>query len=300
LLHSADSGTVDPVAMPRFSARVFLATLAVGVVAHAEDAQNCISDYEDAQTLRREAHYERALAKFGACAAPACPSAVSLECVAWASKLDATMPRIVVRAQDEHERPIAGVLVKVDDLERGRLPAAAEMKLDPGEHVIRAEAWGYSPVEAHVVVEDDPRPRPLVLLLRNELVAQAPRTTTSDSGSSPSISTDKAPHANSTRVLAYVFGGLGVVAMGGFAYFGLAGTHEKHELDACKPYCDPSRVDSARLKLTLADVSLGVGIASLGAAVWLYVASRDGGSRQARVGVMALPGGVAAAAAARF
>jgi hypothetical protein len=221
--------------------------------------------------------------------------------VAWASKLDASTPRVLVRVQDEHETPVAGVSVSVDGVARGQLPRAAEIKLDPGEHVIRCEAPGYSPAEAHVVLADDPRPRPVMFLLRKLSAAGTPSSMAGPPEVSPPKPVEDAPRGNSTRVLAYVFGGVGVVAMGGFAYFGLSGMHEKHELDtSCKPYCDWSRVDSARLKLILADVSLGIGLASLGAAVWLYVASLDDGGGQARVGVVVLPGGAGAAAAVRF
>ncbi len=143
------------------------------------------------------------------------------------------------------------------------------------------------------------RVRPLLLLLRKNAAPRASPRAGSESGVSPE-KPPQTPPGNSTRTLAYVFGGVGVLAMGGFAYFGLAGMHEKHELDACKPYCDSSRVDSARLKLTLADVALGVGIASLGAAVWLYVASRESDAGRTRVGIGVLPAGVVVAAASVF
>lgn len=271
--------------------------LTLGGVLHAESAQNCIGDYETGQSLRRDGHYQEALAKFGACASAACPSAISLECVAWASKLDAASPRIVVRAQDERERALSGVRVFVDGVERQPIPGSSEIQVDPGEHVVRGEAPGHAPAEGHVEVPDDPRGRLVVLVLRTEV---KPGTPIAQVGVAPPEQGEEAPHGNTKRVLAYVFGGVGIAAMGGFAYFGLSGMHDKHELDTCKPYCDPSRVDSARLKLTLADVSLGVGIASLGAAVWLYVVSRDDGGAHTQVGVMPLPGGVAATALTRF
>jgi hypothetical protein len=61
------------------------------------------------------------------------------------------------------------------------------------------------------------------------------------------------------------------VAAVSFAYFGLSGRSDVSDLRAtCAPNCSESQVDSARTKLIVADVSLGVGVVALAGAAWFY------------------------------
>ncbi len=70
---------------------------------------------------------------------------------------------------------------------------------------------------------------------------------------------------------ALVVGGLGVVALGSFAVFGLGGKSDVSDLQRCKPTCPESDVDKARTKLIVADISLGVGVVALGVATYLFL-----------------------------
>lgn len=79
--------------------------------------------------------------------------------------------------------------------------------------------------------------------------------------------------------LAWVLGGVGVVGIGAFATFGILGLSEKGDREApvaeggCAPNCSDDEVSSVRTKLVLADVSLGIGVAALGVATYLFVTS---------------------------
>jgi hypothetical protein len=69
-----------------------------------------------------------------------------------------------------------------------------------------------------------------------------------------------------------VFGGLGVVALGVFGYFGLRGMADADHLrSTCVPACQSSDVADVRTKLVVADVALGVGVVSLAVATWFAV-----------------------------
>ena len=73
-------------------------------------------------------------------------------------------------------------------------------------------------------------------------------------------------------VPALVVGGIGVLALGSFAIFGLGGKSDVNNLEnTCKPHCAESDVDKARTKLIIADISLGVGIVALGVATYLIL-----------------------------
>ena len=67
-----------------------------------------------------------------------------------------------------------------------------------------------------------------------------------------------------------VVGGIGVLALANFALFGLMGKSDVDKLQNCKPNCAESDVDSARTKLIIADISLGVGVIGVGVAAFLY------------------------------
>ena len=80
--------------------------------------------------------------------------------------------------------------------------------------------------------------------------------------------------------LAYVLGGVGVVGLVGWAYFGFRGDADVHDLrDTCGQLhdCSDSSVSSARTKLVLADVGMGVGIAGVIAGGIVFFATRRSG-----------------------
>jgi len=72
-------------------------------------------------------------------------------------------------------------------------------------------------------------------------------------------------------VVSIALASVAVVAGASFAYFGLSGTSDVSHLRAtCAPDCAQSDVDSARTKLIVSDVALGVGLVSLAGAAWFY------------------------------
>jgi hypothetical protein len=71
---------------------------------------------------------------------------------------------------------------------------------------------------------------------------------------------------------AWVLGGVGLAAMGVFAYFGATGLSDSNTLHTtCSPGCTDAQVQPVRTKLIVADVGLGVGVLSFAAAIWIGV-----------------------------
>jgi hypothetical protein len=66
-------------------------------------------------------------------------------------------------------------------------------------------------------------------------------------------------------------GGLGLAALGTFAFFGTAALVERDNLYDCRPTCTQGRVDEVDTKYTIANVSLGVALIALAGATAFYV-----------------------------
>jgi hypothetical protein len=68
---------------------------------------------------------------------------------------------------------------------------------------------------------------------------------------------------------------VGVAGIAGYGLLTYWGRKDNDKLAECSPACNPAAVDHIRKLYTIADVSLGVGIAALvGGTSWWYVKSR--------------------------
>jgi hypothetical protein len=112
-------------------------------------------------------------------------------------------------------------------------------------------------------------------------------------------SSGRVPGSGGIGVPTLVLGALGVVGLAGGVYFALAARSDRNSLDerGCKPSCPQEDVDRAKQHVTLANVLVGVGGASLGAAVVIYfVSDRPSSSAAAQtatgVGFEPTPGGM--------
>jgi hypothetical protein len=133
--------------------------------------------------------------------------------------------------------------------------------MDLGKHTVRFEYQGQTK-EDEVIIGAGQKNRNVTVTFVPAVVAPTPPTgpTTPEGSKEGSI------------VPALVVGGIGVVALGSFAIFGLGGKSDVSDLEStCKPHCTESQVNSARTKLIIADISLGVGIVALGVATYLIL-----------------------------
>src|SRR5262249_44588232 len=92
----------------------------------------------------------------------------------------------------------------------------------------------------------------------------------------PRVQTQMQPITQPSRLRPgmLVLGGVGFLGLGVFSYFGLTGLSKEHALEqSCMPRCPPSDIDGVRHRYLAADIALGVGLASLAAAVLWYALS---------------------------
>jgi hypothetical protein len=272
-------------------------------LARAGEKQRCISASEEGQELRDDGNYRRAREAFSACARESCPPLVRRDCAHWQAELEETWPSMIVSVKDSSGKDLADVRVLLDGEPFASKLDGKPKRVDPGEHVLRCEADGYPAAEQHVVVRAGEK---------NRMVDVRLASASQPAGPPPPDDTAARGHSESTNVLggkrtsALVFGALAVAAFGTEAYFGLTGLSDRNALMAqpCAQTatCSPSAVDAVRMKFTVADISLGVGVVSTVLAAYLFLSSSgpEPSMPSARVDLAPVPGGAGATFAGRF
>lgn len=216
------------------------------VLAETIPKQQCLDAHVQAQEVRQAGKLRLAREHLRMCAHASCPALVKTDCVPWLDEVSKQIPGVTVELQAEGLAPAeARVLLDGEAI----LPGNA-VEVDPGEHKVQVEAEGYEVFRRTLRVEEGKQERVLATLRRKE---EAPP-----------------PAAPRSRAVPLVLGGLGVVGLGAFAYLGSTGKSEEEDFQRCKPFCDPARVDSVARRYLVANVSLGVGVVSLGAAAYLW------------------------------
>jgi hypothetical protein len=270
--------------------------------ARADEKQQCIAASDQGQELRDSGNYRRARDAFATCARTTCPALVRRDCAQWQTELEGMWPSVIISAKDDRGNDLSDVRVSLDGEPLVAKLDGRPARVDPGEHNLRIEADGRAPVEQHVVVRAGEKNR--VIEVR---VAAAGDTAGQSEHGAPSGESKSAPDAK--RTSAFVFGGLALVAFGTEAYFGLSGLSDRNTLlaQSCAQTstCSASTVDSIRTKFTVADIALGVGLASGALAVYLFLSSlppKSNGpsTRGAHIDLAPVPGGGVATLAGRF
>jgi hypothetical protein len=266
---------------PPFAGLLFAASLAPGP-ARADEVAACVKASESAQTLRDEGKYNLAREQLLVCTRDLCPGIVRRDCTQWLSEIDASMPSVVVSAKDGSGRDLVDVRVTVDGQPFAEKLDGKPLMVDPGKHTFRYEAAGAPPSEEDVVVHAGEKNRALNVRLGGP--PQTPPGTPAPAPPAPETSPTPSGAAG-PPVAAYVLGGLGVVALGSFAFFGITGKSDVSDLrSSCSPNCQQRDVDHARTKLIIADISLGVGVVALGVATWMILANRSSPPASVTVG----------------
>lgn len=240
--------------------------LAEGVATAAPDEREvCAASAEQAQQLRDEGKYRRAREQMLVCARDVCPGPIKSDCGKWLTELDRDAPTVVFGARDGKGSDLLDVKVSMDGTSIQERLDGKPVLVDSGEHVFKFESKDGTVREERVLVRAAEKARPII--------ATFPGPTTPDTGNKDSVPTTSGNDGGreGSIVPALVVGGIGVVALGSFAVFGIGGKNDVDDLQKCKPTCDEKDVDSARTKLIIADISLGVGIVALGVAAYMFI-----------------------------
>ncbi len=224
-------------------------------IARADERESCASAADTAQQSRDDGKYRRAREAMLICARDVCPAPIKRDCLEWLTQLETIAPTIVLAAK-EGTKDLSDVKVYVDGALVTDKLDGKPLQMDLGKHKVRFDYAGQSKEEDVIIGAGQKN--------RNVLA-------TFDAAAPPSTPPPPAKDQRGSLVPVFIVGGIGVVALGSFAIFGLSGKGEVDDLQACKGHCAQGDVDKARTKLVIADISLGVGIVALGVATYMFV-----------------------------
>jgi hypothetical protein len=268
--------------------------------AHADERDRCASASEHAQDLRAAGKLRAARSSLLSCVPATCPSIVRNDCLKWLAEVDGLLPSIIIRATDSTGHDLIAVRVLVDgELLADGLDGKA-IPVDPGPHHIRYETQGAAPVEDTILVRESEKDRILTVQLaampsRSASSAapafppaahQAEGATASASRPTEEILTPARHSTSSPWVAPLLLSGAGVAGLATFAILGIVGQSEYNHCDQLPPQCTSSDVGALAVRRDAAWIAGGLGVASLGAAAWLFFSRPKGGSAVAvRFGV---------------
>jgi hypothetical protein len=250
------------------------------VAVAAPDKKACFKLADEGQDLRAAGKLREAREKFLACAKDPCPSVVRSDCTKWIGEVDAEMPSIVVKVT-RGGSDLTEARVSIDGAETSTTLDGTSVAVDPGTHEIVVEPKGEAKLTQKVVVARGEK---------NRVVAFTVAVPEPAKKDQPPPPPPEAPASSGPPTWAFVAAGVGVVGLAGFTVFGLAGRAKVNDLESrgCEPRCPDSDVRDAKTKFLIGDISLAVGVVSLGLATYGFLSGksdREKPATQAHFGV---------------
>ncbi|HXI56350.1 MAG TPA: PEGA domain-containing protein [Polyangia bacterium] len=211
--------------------------------------------------------------------APGAPKRLRDEAEKQLGRLKPSVGRLAISTMPE------GAQVSIDGNPAGASPFAEAVVVAPGVHRLQVAKPGYEDLDVSVKI-DAGQDLTQVLTLR-EVSLTLPTAVAKEPSpvlASPLLTRGRA---------ALVMGGVGVVALGVGAFFGVRALSQAHD---CSAGCDAAEYRSnhdARTSALLSDVGLGVGLVAAGVTAYLWKTSsgeRQGTKTSLRMGAAAAPG----------
>jgi len=225
--------------------------------------ESCLEDHARGQELRLGGKLIAARDAFLHCSATHCPNQIQRDCSSYLEQIQVQVPSVVLRVSADGVSR-GDVKVFID----GRLAldqlTGKALDLDPGPHQLRVVLPPYPPYQQSLIVSEGERFRVI------EVAFAQPR---------PNEPADEAKPKRRLEmhrpipVSSYIFSTVSAAAMLSGVGWGVSTWSLKSELEAsgCAPNCSQKSVDVLRQRALFADVSWGVGAASLVAAGVFYL-----------------------------
>jgi hypothetical protein len=233
----------------------------------------CVDAYEHAQELRRDGQLRASREHLVVCAQSRCPDLARQDCLKWLREVDDAIPTIIVTARDASDQDLADVQVSVDGSVVLDHLDGKPIAIDPGAHTIRLEYRGQT-IEQPVIIAAGEKNRNLSASFPGPSAPKAPAPAAAPAApprSAPPSAPAHTPAAIPPATL--LLGATGIVLAGLSAYFEVKGITDRQNLfDVCAGRCPQAEVDFAYRELRAGDILGAVAIASLGGALWFYLA----------------------------
>jgi hypothetical protein len=224
----------------------------------------CAQAYEQGQVQRKSGGLLQARSTLQQCAQDECPDFIRNDCLGWFAEIQNDVPSLVFAAKSQG-RDLSDVRVSLGSRVLTPRIDGQVLELDPGEYDFRFESPGMQAQTVHFVLVTGERHR----LIQVDLVPVA------TVAAEPAKATVR-PRPRSL-LLPGILVGVGVVGLGGFAGLGAWGHSNESKLElSCSPNCSKDKVSEVRTKYLLADVSLGVGVASLALGAYFFLRQDSG------------------------
>jgi hypothetical protein len=293
-----------------------------------KDERACAAAYQSAQEREQAGHLREAKELLQTCAKSTCGSFLRHACTTRFAQVDSDIPSVIPVVTDEGGAPHVDIEVKVDgEVVTSQLDGHA-LPVDPGLHEFTFASNGKVFATQKIMIVQGQRNRPISASLRTGRrpakqlkmdVASADRAaggSKSSESSAPgvaAVATEEAsapeqPHKKGASPMTWVLGGAGVAALGAGAAMIYWGRKDNQGLTTCSTpatNCPQSAVDHIKKLYLAGNVSLGVGVAALGAAYWVYAATRPNKEERAteealHLDVMPTKSGAVAAVSGSF
>jgi hypothetical protein len=222
----------------------------------ADDKEACIQEHAAGQRQRRAGALRAAHDTFMSCARDGCPAVVRAECTEWLEEVDASQPTVVVSVRDPDGNEIRSARVLVDGALLTDHLAGLALSVDPGEHVFRVVTPEGRAADQRILLQEGEKLRRITIELPGARSSRGGPPTPRDRGLPAAV---------------YPLGALALAGLAGFVTLGVIAKSKADGFDGCKPACDASDVATMRREALFADISLGVGLVSIGAVVWILV-----------------------------
>ena len=260
----------------------------------------CVAAYKTGMPLKEAGHFIEARRALMGCVVKTCGALLRKECKKELSKATRGIASVVPTVTDEAGATLSQVEVTMDGtVLASRLIAGKPLFVDPGEHQFSFKSATGATASQSVSVALGERNRPISVSLAADKkpeaavavaatadpLAEVPTSSASARQASAAVAERSddprvsrrhevsSSSGGSSRVGAYVLGGIGALGVGGYALLTYWGRQQNTELNQCTPNCPLTNVDHIKKLYLYSDISLGVGLAALVASTWLFVTS---------------------------
>jgi hypothetical protein len=260
----------------------------------APSKELCIESHRQCQQIQKEGKLLQARELARICTNLVCPGLLVSDCARWLSDLDQRIPSVVFEVRVDGE-PNGEALVFADDKPVGEWTNGESLRLDPGKHQFRFEIPNHEPVTQNLFLGEGMRFRVVSAEFKSPTQASAVPAVTA-TPASQALTAPPPPRERPTPIIVYPLLGVGVLGAAGFTTFALLGNSKENDLKSssgCAPNCTESDKKPMKTNYLIADISLGVGVASLITAGVFYFTRPEKETAVPTVAIAPLPGGAA-------